>query len=108
MNNKIDMAAEIANAAGNSADAAASAVAVHASSMATKVYDHWSRVQRDWRRVRDRIDLAVTNILHPLQRKKYAGFGRDSYHHIIQALHQDGHLSTHTASGLLQMNERIL
>jgi hypothetical protein len=108
LNDKIGMTAEIAKAARNSADAAAAAVHVHASSMPATVIEHWSKVQKDWHRIRDRIDLAVMNIKHPLQRSKYAGIGRDSYHHIIQALHRDGHLPAHTASGLLKMNERML
>jgi len=108
LNDKIGMTAEIAKAARNSADAAAAAVQAHSPSMPATAHEQWSKVQQDWHRIRDRIDLAVMNIKHPLQRKKYAGLGRDSYHHIIQALHQDGHLPEHIASGLLQMNERML
>jgi hypothetical protein len=107
LNDKIGMTAEIAKAARNSADAAAAAVHVHALSIPATAHEQWSKVHEDWHRIRDRIDLVVMNIKHPLQRKKYAGFGRDSYHHIIQALHQDGHLPAHIASDLLQMDERM-
>jgi hypothetical protein len=80
----------------------------HISPPTTGAHAHWSNLHRDWQRVRDRIDLVVTNIQHPALRKKYAQFGRDSYHHIIHALSRDGHLPPHAASALLQMNDKVM
>ncbi|CEJ87860.1 hypothetical protein HYPGJ_31424 [Hyphomicrobium sp. GJ21] len=107
LNDKIVVTAEIAKAARNSADAAAAAMHAHAPPQAIAAHALWQNLHSDWQRVRDRIDLAVTNIQHPLLRKKYAGLGRDSYHHIIQALKQDGHIAPHTAAALMAMNDRI-
>lgn len=108
LNDKIGMTAEIAKAARNSADAAAAAMHAHAPPHTIAVHAPWQNLHNDWQRVRDRIDLAVMNIQHPLLRKKYAGLGRDSYHQIIQALKQDGHIAPNTATALMGMNDRIL
>lgn len=106
LNDKIAITTEIAKAARNSAETAA----LHAQSSTPAMPDHhhWANLHNNWQRVRERIDKTVNKIQHPIQRRKYAQLGRESYHDLINALKTDGHIPAHAASALLTLNAAML